>query len=301
MPESAHPTRRLRGSIRGRDYYPLLLPYFLGAFILVFLPALLSFGLSFFRYDALSPPVWAGWQNFIDINSEPLFWTALRNSLYFIVVAVPLRVVGALLLALLLNHPGRGVGIYRAAVYLPSVIPDAAYALIWLWIINPLYGPLNGLLAAAGLPVQSWLVNPQTAKQAIVLMSFFQIGEGFVVLLAGLRGISSDYYDSAKVDGGSPLQVFQLITLPLLAPWLILLTVRDTILSFQNTFTPAYLMTGGGPYYATLFLPLEIYEEAFDRFRFGPGSAMMLVMFLLTLALLVFLFWFFAGWGYDED
>jgi multiple sugar transport system permease protein len=116
-----------------------------------------------------------------------------------------------------------------------------------------------------------------------------------------LRGIPDEYYESAAIDGGSWRQLFRYITLPFIAPWLILLTFRDVILSFQYTFTPSVIMTGGDPYYATLFLPLLIFEEAFDRFRFGAGSAMMLLMFLITLGLLWLLFRLFKGWGYDQQ
>lgn len=273
----------------------------MGATLLIAVPALLTFVLALTEYDALSPPIWVGLQNFSEILTNPLFWIAVRNSLYFIVLAVPLRMLGALLLALLLHQSRRGVGIYRAAVYLPTIIPDVAYALIWLWIFNPIYGPLNLLLGTLGLPTPAWLVQPGTAKLAIVLMSLFQIGEGFVVLLAGLHDIPEDYYASAAIDGGSRWQMFRLITLPLLAPWLLLLTIRDITLSAQSTFTPAYLMTDGGPYFSTLFMPLLIFDEAFERFRVGMGSAMML-LFFLGLALLVLLVYFVAGgWGYADD
>ena len=129
------------------------------------------------------------------------------------------------------------------SVFLPTVIPDVAYALIWLWIFNPIYGPLNLTLKAVGLPQPGWLADGQTALLSIVIMSAFQIGEGLVVLLTGLQNIPGDYYQSAALDGASRGQAFRWITLPLLAPWLLLLTLRDIILSAQNTFAPAYLMT----------------------------------------------------------
>src|SRR5262245_50822910 len=119
------------------ELYGLLSPYLLGTLVLVAIPAALSLALSFSYYDALSPPFWTGLQNFREIASDPLLWISLGNSLYFILLAVPLRVLGALFLALLLNRPRRGTGVYRAAVYLPTVVPDIAYALIWLWIFNP--------------------------------------------------------------------------------------------------------------------------------------------------------------------
>jgi multiple sugar transport system permease protein len=279
----------------------MLLPYLLGTIVLVALPALLTAALAFTQYDALSPPVWIGLQNFRELFANPLLWTAMRNSIYFVVLAVPLRMLGALALALLLNQRSRGGGAYRVAVYLPTIIPDVAYALIWLWIFNPVYGPLNLLLGALGLPAPAWLVQPSTAKLAIVIMSLFQIGEGFVVLLAGLHDIPEEYYASAAIDGGSRWQMFRLITLPLLAPWLLLLTIRDVTLSAQSTFTPAYLMTDGGPYFSTLFMPLLIFDEAFERFRLGSGAAIML-LFFLGLGLLVLLIYFVAGgWGYADD
>jgi multiple sugar transport system permease protein len=274
----------------------LLAPYLLGAVVLVAIPALLSFALAFTQFDAVSPPRWMGLLNFTLLALDPRLPIALRNSLYYIALAVPLRVLGALLLALLLRERRPGVGLFRAAVYLPTVIPDVAYALVWLWIFNPLYGPLNLLLGAAGLPTPAWLVQPETAKPALVFMSLFQVGEGFVLLLAGLSSLSRDYYLSAAVDGASRWQMFWSITLPLLAPWLALLTIRDIILSFQTTFTPAYIMTGGNPYYATLFLPLLVFKEAFDNFRFGHGAALMTMLFLTTAILIGALLLTYRGW-----
>jgi multiple sugar transport system permease protein len=279
----------------------LLFPYLLGALFLVGLPLLISLVLAFFTYDGLSPPVWTGWNNFRDVLlREPFFRLAVINSLTFVFLAVPLRLLAALGLALLLSRPRRGSGLYHAAVYLPAIVPEIAYALLWLWIFNPLYGPLNQLLRAAGLPAPAWLVDQQTALPALVMMSLFTIGEGFIILLAALKTIPSEIYEAAWVDGGSRWQVFHYLTLPFLEPWLILLLFRDVILTFQTTFTPAYIMTGGGPYYATFFLPLLIFEEAFDRLRFGMGSAMLLMMILITFGLLLLLYGIFQGWGYEE-
>ncbi len=276
------------------------MPFLGGALLLVGVPALLSFALAFTRYDALGPPQWVGLANFTEALRDIRLGAAIHNSVYFIALAVPLRLVGALLLALLLNRPFRGVGACRAAVYLPTVIPDAAYALIWLWIFNPVFGPLNLVLGALRLPTPTWLADPATAKLVFVGMSLFQIGEGFVILLAGLKSIPREYYEAAHVAGGSRWQAFLCITAPLLWPWLALLTFRDVIHSFQYTFTHAFLMTGGDPYYSTLFMPLLVYEEAFDRFRFGVGSAVMLLMFLLTAVMIAALYRVFRGRGYAD-
>ena len=281
--------------------WAMLLPYLAGMLLLVALPALMSAVLAFTTFDALSPPVFVGFANFRLLAADPIVTTAIGNALFFILLAVPLRILGALALALLLHRRRRGVSGYRAAVYVPTVIPDVAFALIWLWIFNPLFGPVNMALGALGLPTPGWLADAETARYPFVIMSLFQIGEGFVVLLAALRGLPGEYFDAGAVDGAGRWASFRYLTLPLLMPWLALLTFRDVILTFQWTFTPSFVMTGGDPYYSTLFLPLLIYEEAFDRFRFGAGSALMLVMFLLSAAIIMGIYLLFRKRGYVAD
>jgi multiple sugar transport system permease protein len=279
----------------------MLAPYLLGVVLLIALPAGATFALAFTRYDALTPPAWAGLSNFGVIFSDRLFWIAVRNTLAFVALAVPLRLLGALALALLLNRRRLNLKFYRMAVFMPGEIPDVAYALIWLWIFNPLYGPLNNVLGSLGLPGPNWLSDPNTALLSLVIMSLFQIGEGVVVMLAGLRGIPGDLYESAELDGANAWQAFRSITLPLLMPWLFLLSARDLILCAQNTFTPAFMLTGGGPYYATLTLPLLIYQAAFDRFWFGEGAAMLLVLFGCLGLVLWLLHKRMRAWGYAGD
>jgi multiple sugar transport system permease protein len=293
--------RRGAGARYRAGLYLLLTPYLLGVLLLVALPAALSVGLAFTAYDGLSAPEWRGLANFRELAADPLFGIALRNSLLFVVLTVPLRVVIALGLALLLNRPRRGVGLYRVAVYVPTIVPSVAYALVWLWIFNPRYGPLNLVLAALGLPTPAWLVDRATALPAIALTALFQIGEGFVVVLAALKTVPEECRHTAALDGAGRAATLRYITLPLLAPWLLLLTIRDVIASAQATFTPALLMTGGGPYYATLFVPLLMYETAFDRFRFGQGAAMMLLLLLVVVVLILVTFRAVGGWGYEDE
>lgn len=264
-----------------------LLPYLLGTLILVVIPAIATVLISFTEYKAVGTPKFVGLQNYFDLLSYGLVRTSLRNSAIFLIWAVPMRILGALLLALILQRKGRMFGMYRAAVYVPTIIPEAAYALLWLWIFNPRYGPLNLFLSQLGIQGPAWLTEPETARMAIVILSLFQIGEGFVVLLAGLQTIPRSFYESAKVDGANAWQSFWQITLPLLMPWLMLLTFRDLIMSLQNTFTPSFIMTYGGPYYATTFAPLLIYEMAFDYFELGLAAALLLLTYVL-LGLIVF-------------
>ncbi|HRQ37460.1 MAG TPA: sugar ABC transporter permease [Chloroflexota bacterium] len=256
-------------------------PFLLGALVLTILPALATVAVAFTNYNAVSAPTWAGMDNFTRLLSSAYVRISLRNTIYFLVLAVPLRLLGALLLALLLQSERRGFGLHRAAVYLPTVIPEVAYALIWLWILNPVYGPLNMLLGNLGIQGPAWLTEPGTARFSIVLLSLFTIGEGFVILLTGLRTIPRSYFEAARVDGASAWQAFWHLTLPLILPWLLLLTFRDLVISLQNTFTPSFVLTYGGPYYATTFVPLLLYELAFDFFDFGMAAALLLFTYLV--------------------
>lgn len=268
----------------------LLLPYALGILVLVVLPALISFSLAFFQYDGLSEPRWVGTLNFILAYTDELFNLSIQNSLALVILPVPLRVLGAFLVARLMQRGGRFLNWFRATVYLPSVIPAAAYALAWLWILNPLYGPLNLLLQALGLPAPAWLVEPAWAKPALVLMSFWQIGEGFLVSLAALQDLPRQIEDAAQIDGAGTWGLFRYVTLPLMAPILLLLAFRDAILTFQNSFISILLMTDGGPYYATYTLPMFIYEQGFDLLSFGTAGAALWVMYLLTGLIVVALY-----------
>jgi len=286
---------------RRTQLFLFITPYLLGALLLVALPAGISFFIAFTRYDGLSAPTFVGWKNFQTLQLEPLFKVALINAIIFITQSIPLRVLGALGLALLLNNPKRGTSLYRAAVVLPTVIPDVAYALTWTWILNPLYGPLNASLRTLGLFAPPWLSDSAWSLPGLVLASLFPIGEGFILLLAGLRHIPREVQDAARVDGANRWQMFTFITLPLLAPWLLLLTIRDVVLSFQNTFTPATVMTGGGPYYSTFFTTQLIYETAFDLMDFGLASVMTLIVFLVTIALATLVYFLFEGGTFDEE
>ncbi|MBP7999099.1 MAG: sugar ABC transporter permease [Chloroflexi bacterium] len=256
--------------------------------------------MAFTEFNGVARPQWNGLDNFIRLWESPVVRLSLRNSLIFLFMAVPLRLLAALGLALLLQRRDRLFGFYRAAIYLPTVIPEAAYALLWLWIFNPFYGPLNMLLGWLGLPTPDWLGNPTTAVLAIVLMSGFQIGEGFVVLIAGLQNIPLALYEAATVDGASNWQAFWRITLPLIFPWMLLLTVRDIVMSLQNTFAPTYILTYGGPYYATTFVPLLVYEIAFDLFDFGLAAALMVISYLILGWLIMGLVNAVGGWRRDD-
>ena len=283
-----------------RQLMLMLAPYTFGLVVLIALPAAVTFALALTEYDLIRSPRFVGLDNFRELLRDDVFGIAVRNSLVFALIAVPLRLAGALGLALLLHRRQRGIGAARTAVALPTVIPDVAYGLLWLWLFNPLYGPINLLIlwkgdtsttSAWGFPAPQWLTHPNDARAAIILMSLFTIGEGFVILLVTRQGLPTELYDLAALEDATAWGIFRRVTLPLLAPVLLLLLARDTIFSLQATFVPALVVTDGGPPpYATTYVPLFVYKNAFEYLRYGYAAAATLAMFLVT-ALIVWLQW----------
>lgn len=280
---SSHSTARRSGDESDRAVRARLAwPYLVGLAVLVALPALAAAGLAFTEYSGIQAPRFNGIENLERLFADDDFHRALFNSAIFVLIAVPLRIGGALGFALLLHKRSRGHGVARAAAYLPTVVPEAAYALLWLWLFNPLFGPLPLALDALGLPSPAWLTDPWGARVALPLMGAFQIGEAFVVALAARRAIPHSLYEVAEVDGAGPFFTLTRITLPLMAPALVLLVLRDAIFSFQMNFVPSLLVTDGGPRYATTYVSLYLYRQAFRYFRLGYASTIALSMFAIT-------------------
>ena len=274
-----------------RQYALMLAPFALGLLVLVAAPAAITFGLALTDYDLVRSPTFVGFDNFRELLDDRVFGIVLVNSFLFAAIATPLRLLVALGLALLLWSRFRGVGVARSVAVIPTVVPEVAYGLLWLWLLNPLYGPVNGLLTAGGeggatvfgrLPPQ-WLTDPNHARAGIILMSLFTVGEAFVILLVARLAVSSDLYELAALEDAPGWDVFRRITLPVLAPVLVLLFLRDTLLSFTFTFVPALIVTEGGPPdYATTYLPLFVYREAFEYLRYGYAAAATVTMLVLT-------------------
>lgn len=264
----------MRGATR------LAWPYLAGLLLLVALPLCGSVALAFTEYSGISAPEFNGLDNLSRLLGDASFWRAFGNSIVYAAIAVPVRLVVAVGLALLLHKRALGATAGRVGAYMPSVIPDVAYALLWLWLLNPLYGPLAVALGGAGFP--DVLTDPWSARVAMALMGAFQVGEAFIVALAARRAVSERLYEAAAVDGASAWFTLRRLTLPVMAPLIGLLALRDVILSFQINFVPALLVTEGGPRLATTYLPLYAYRQAFRYFRLGYASAMSLTMFLFT-------------------
>ena len=254
----------------------LALPFLGGVLILVALPALAALALAFTEFSGVEAPRFNGLDNITRLLGDEAFWRALGNTLIYVAVSVPLRVGLAVSCALLLARRTRGVRAARAAVYLPTVVPDVAYALLWLWLLNPLFGPL------AVIGAGNALVEPWGARIALPVMAAFQIGEAFVVALAARRAVPGALYEAAALENASPWYVTRKLTLPLMAPVIGVLLVRDVVVALHTNFLPALLLTDGGPRLSTTYLSLYMYRTAFRYFRLGYASTIALAIFLLT-------------------
>ena len=272
----------------------LLAPFATGVALLLAVPAVLNLGYAFTDHTGFGTPSFTGLSNLRRLVVDPLFLASLRASLLFALMAVPLRMLVATTFGIALARPRPGARWQRVLVYLPTVLPDITLALAFLWLFNPLYGPVNGMLGALGLPEPVWLSTTWGARWAIVVMMVFPVGEAFLVVLAARREVPDELYEAAAVDGASPWQALTRITLPRLFPLLVLLTARDLVLSLQVNFVPTYLLTDGGPNGATLFLPVYVFDQAFEFLSFGYGAAITLVLLAITTALVGAVVW--LGW-----
>lgn len=257
-------------------------PLAVGMLLLVVVPAVANLRWAVTDATGLGPAQFVGADNVRRMLADPLFAASLRASLVHVAITVPVRMVLATAFALLLAAPRPGGRWYRAAVFLPTVVPDAALALLFLWVLNPVFGPLNGFLASLGVAGPVWLAEPWPARVGVGLMMLLPIGEAFLVVLAARRELGTEPYEAAAIDGAAPWQQLRYLTLPQLAPLLVLLTIRDVVLTLQLSFTPAYILTDGRPGHATLYLPLYIFDQAFEFAGFGYGALLSLVMLAVT-------------------
>ncbi len=266
----------------GGGLWLLLAPFLAGATALVLVPAVVTAGYAFTEYDGLSAPRFAGVETLYSLLTYPGFRRSLVSSAVFLVVAVPVRVLGGLALALLLHRRGRLVAPARLAAYTPSVLPDAALVLVALWVVNPVYGPVGAAVRLAGGTPGPLLLDPTSARAVLVALAALTLGEGFLVLLAARRELPGQLYDVARLEGARGAGLFRRVTLPALVPVLGLLSARDLVVSMQVTLVPVLLLTRGGPLDATTTLPALVYERGFVELAFGEAAALALLLFLGT-------------------
>lgn len=271
-------------------------PWLLGFGALTLYPLAASLWFSLCDYSILSEPVYVGAENYRELWHDEVFWLALRNTFFFAAISIPLGTALAIGLAVLLNQPVRGRGVYRTIFFLPSLVPAISLAILWQWLLNGSVGLVNEVLrwplyavnAAAGtaLKAPDWLNDPSWALWGLVLTGLWGAGNAMVIYLAGLQEIPAELYEAAEMDGANAWQRFFHVTLPLLTPVIFFNVIMGLIGSLQ-TFAVPYILTGGGdgPGRGLLFLATYIYQSAFDYWNMGYASALALVLFLLILAL----------------
>jgi ABC-type sugar transport system permease subunit len=287
---------RPRRRLRQRDVVPYLfiLPNLVLFTVFVFMPVLFSFGMSFTNWDGLGSPSFTGLNNYRKLITDDLFLTAARNTLLYSFGTVLPMLAISLGLALMLNARLRGRNFFRVMVYLPVVVSWVAGALVWrLMFIHP-EGIINSVLASFGFEPQLWTSDPILAMPAIMWMSLWK-GLGFytVIYLAGLQTIPPTIYEAGMIDGANRQQLFWSITLPLLRPTTLFALVVGIIGSFE-VFVPVYLMTNGGPGYASMVMVMAIYRAAFQTYQMGYASAMAVMLFLAIFAISWLQFKFFG-------
>ena len=265
--------------------YAFISPWLIGFLVFTLYPFVASLSFSFTRYDIVSAPRWVGTANYrMLFTADPLFWKALIVTFRYALCAVPLGVLAGVSLALLLNLNVRGISLFRTIFYLPSIIPTVASSMIFLWILNPEIGLVNGILKNLGIEGPAWLQDKAWAPWSLVMMSLWGIGNSMIIYLAGLKDIPTYLYEAAVIDGATPWQRLRHVTLPMLTPVIFFNLVMGVIGVFQY-FTEAYVMTQGGPEDSTMFYALYLFYRAWRYLDMGYASAMGWILFVIVMIL----------------
>jgi multiple sugar transport system permease protein len=262
-----------------------LSPWLIGFSCFTLVPIALSLYYSFCRYSVLQPPLFRGLENYRDLMSDPVFWLSVRNTAIYSLMALPLGMIVALGAAMLLNTKIRGVSIYRTLVFLPSLVPQVAAAILWFWMFNAKLGLINTGLRAIGIKdPPNWLGDPHWAMPALVFMSLWGVGNTVVIYLAGLQDVPRELYEAADIDGASTLRKLWHVTLPGISPVIFFNLIIGIIGSLQ-LFAAPFILAVGGTGRDTYLFTMYLYDNAFNYTKMGKASAMAWVQLLLVLVL----------------
>jgi multiple sugar transport system permease protein len=266
--------------------YAFISPWILGLVLFFGGPIIASLVLAFYDYSLVTPPVFLGLANFrMAFFEDRLFWPSLARTFYWSILFTPTVVIGSLLLSVLLNQKLIATNFFRTLFFLPHLTPSVSLVVLWAFILHPRLGPLNYVLGALGLGQPGWLTSPQWAMPALIIMGLWggMGGNRMLIFLAGLQGVPTELYDAADIDGAGRWARFANVTLPMISPVVFFNLILGIIGSLQ-VFTTAFVATQGGPAYATWFLALHIYNQAFRYFRMGYGSTLAWVLAVILIA-----------------
>jgi len=276
--------------------FMFVLPFVLGILFFKLFPFIASFALSLTQYDLIDPPQYVGLENYRELaNNDPLFQQSLGVTLWFVILAVPLRVGFALLVAHVLNFKMRGINFFRAAFYIPSILGGSiAVAVLWRFIFAK-HGLVNIALIKMGFEPVAWLADEHYSMVTIVLLFTWQFGSSMVIFLAALQNVPTSLYEAAECDGASKTVQFWRITVPLITPVIFFNMIMQMVHAFQE-FNGPYMITEGGPLNSTYVITLYIYDQSFKYFNLGYGAALSWVLFALVGALALISFWSSRYW-----
>jgi multiple sugar transport system permease protein len=267
-------------------------PWLIGFCVFLLYPIYYTIKISFTRYTGFGQPEWIGLDNYRHMINDNQFWSAVYNTLYYTVLAVPVGVVVAMVLALAMNQPLPEVGIFRTIIYIPSIIPLFTLTFIYQVLMNPTQGIFNRILMFFGLPNVNWFGDPAYAKLALVILAQYGAGQAAIVFLAALKGIPGSLHEAASLDGAGIIRRYFNITLPLMTPVILYDIILGLSLGLQ-IFTQVYILGGdppGSPAGSTMMYVLYLYLNAFRYSALGYAAAMAWVLFLVTLVLALIIF-----------
>jgi len=279
--------------------YLFIAPWLVGLVVFTLGPIAASFYFSLTSYQLVKPPVWVGLANYQRLLHDDIFWKSMRVTTTYVAISVPLGLVLSFCVALLMNQKVKGIGFWRTVFYLPNLVPLVASTMLWLWIFNPQFGLLNGALARIGIEGPNWLQSQQWALPSLIIMNLWTVGGSTLIYLAGLQGIPTDLYQAVEVDGGGAWAKLRTVTIPQMTPVIFYNLILGLIAGFQ-VFAQPLIMTRGGPRYATMFVVLYLYQNAFSNFKMGYASAIAWALFVVILALTIVLFRLSNRWVYYE-
>ena len=292
---------RRREAVAG---FLFILPWLVGFLVFTAGPMLFSLWSSFRIYDITSRDEFVGLDNYRRLLFEDdLFRTAVGNTAFYAVFAVPLGVIVGLSIAILLNQKVPGQRVFRTIFFLPKVLTGVAVLLLWLWVFNPQQGPINAFLMLLGVrEPPAWFQDPLWAKPALIVMSAWGAAGGFIIYLAGLQGIPRQLYEAAQIDGASPFRQFLSITVPMMSPTILFKVIVGITGALQFWEAALIISEGGmgGPSYSTLFYGLYLYQNAFMEYRMGYASAMAWLLLAATLAITGVQLYLSKRWVYYE-
>ncbi len=261
------------------------LPWLFGLLAFMFYPLLMSLYYSFCDYSALRSPVWIGTDNYAELFHDEVFWTCVKNTLFYACFSLPLGMAMAIGLAMLLNTNVKGMTVYRTIFFIPSLVPMVSLAMLWLWILNGDYGVLNNALATFGIKGPNWLSDIAWTKPALILMSVWGVGNSMLIYLASLQDVPTSLLEASELDGASAWQKTRNVTLPMISPVIQFNMVMGIIGSLQVFAIPFVMFPAGIPARSTYFYAMYLYDNAFVYSRMGYASAMGWILFIVILLL----------------